>query len=347
MKRAHRIEAAEIEWVIDGIIPARMMTLIAGRAGEGKSTLAAALAAIASQTAPVIFSNQEDPHAEVVRPRLEAAGAKLSNVFIPEMPFMLPTDLVELERRIVRLGARIVFADSANQHLAPNATSGQGVRKALTPLKAMLERTGCAFVFIDHLLKKPGTGHPLQALSGAGSGLPAACRFVYAFGRNPNDPNERVLAPVKVNAIRADCSFAYEMQDGGVFTAEGKPVEVGNLELVNDECEVDASEVIAYRGGGKAQDAAVGVKGTIAAEWLIGTLMFGVRDAADVKDEGAESNFSWRTLQRAAEKIPVDRVRVGFGKGSKVTWALPDKHPALKVAKAMGKAGKLPKAGAK
>jgi hypothetical protein len=249
---------------------------------------------------------------------------------------VLPRDVDALERRITALGCELVVCDSANQHLGPSVTNGQAVRQALTPLKAMLQRTGCACVFIDHLLKKPKNGHPLEALAGAGSGLPAAARFVYVFGRNPDDPNERVLAPVKVNAIRADYSFVYEMADAAVFTKDGKEVEVGRLDLVNEQSEIDASQVIAFDGGGKAGDAATGVKGTIAAEWLVGLLMFGTRDAAEVKQEGSSNGFSWRTLQRAAEKLAVTRKREGFGKGSKVTWRLPDGHPALAVAASMG-----------
>ena len=119
-------------------------------------------------------------------------------------------------------------------------------------------------------------------------------------------------------------------------TKDGKQVEVGRLLLVNDHGDVDASQVIAFNGGGKASDASVaGVKVAIAGEYLVGLLMFGARDAKEVGDEGKDAGFSFRTLQRAAEKAGVQRKRQGFGKGSKVTWALPDSHPALKVAAAM------------
>jgi len=117
-------------------------------------------------------------------------------------------------------------------------------------------------------------------------------------------------------------------------TKDGKQVEVGRLLLVNDHGDVDASQVIAFNGGGKASEE-VHVKAAIAAEYLVGVLMFGVRDSKEVADEGKDAGFSFRTLQRAAEKAGVTRKRVGFGKGSKVTWALPDSHPALKVAAAM------------
>jgi len=337
MKRASQLEADEIRFVAPRMIPRGRITCVSGRPGEGKSTWAAALAATVSQTEAVIFSNHEDHHTEDVKPRLEAAGAVIKRCFIPAEPFVLPQDTGLLEKRIKQTGAALVVLDSAGQHLGPSMTNGQQIRKALTPLKAMVERTDCACVFIDHLIKRPSrTAHPLEALAGAGSGLPAAARFVYVFGRNPNDGDERVLAPVKVNRIRAQFSFIYEMQDAATFTKDGKPMEIGRLLLVNEYGDVDASEVIAFNGGGKASDGGVaGVRVAIAGEYLVGVLMFGVRDAKEVADEGKDAGFSFRTLQRAAEQAGVQRKRQGFGKSSKVTWALPDSHPALKVAQAM------------
>jgi len=327
MRLASQVEATEIEFVAPGI-PRGMITVVSGRPGDGKSIWAAALAARVSQTEAVIFSNHEDHHGIVVRPRLEAAGAVMTRCFIPAEPFVLPQDVGLLEKRIKQTVAGLVVLDAARQHLGPSATNGQQIL-VLTPLKRMLERTNCACVFIDHLIKRPSrTAHPLEALAGTGSGLPAAARFVYVFGRNPHDGEERVLAPVKVTAIRAEFSFVYEMQDAAVFTKDGKQIEVGRLLLVNDQGDVDASQVIAFNGG-KAPD------GAIAGEYLVGLLMFGPRDAKEVADEGKDAGFSWRTLQRAAEQAGVQRKRHGFGKGSKVTWALPDSHPALKVAAAM------------
>jgi putative DNA primase/helicase len=241
------------------------------------------------------------------------------------------------------MDAKLVVFDSAQQHFNVTMGSGQQVRQALTPLKALLERTNCAAVFIDHLVKRPkANSHPLEALSGAGSGLPAAARFVYVFGRHAGDPNERILAPVKVNAIRADRSFAYEMSDAAVFTKDGKTVEIGRLVYVSDDSDVDASQVIAFNGGGKAADSKHGIKGAIAQEWLIGALMFGEKDAKEVQDDGADTGFSWRTLQRAGEAVGIVRKREGFGKGSKITWRLPDDHPALAMAAAMQAAGPAP-----
>ncbi len=333
MRRASRIEARPIEFVWRKRIPAGMVTVVSGRPGEGKSTFTAQLAADVSQTAPVIFSNQEDPVAEVVRPRLEAAGAVLRRIFIPEQPFMLPRDVEALERKIKQLGAKLIVFDAALQHLESNAFNGQEIRRAITPLKAMLERTGCGCVFVDHLKKRvSGSAHPLEALAGAGSGMVAAARFVYVFGTHPKIPEERVLAPVKVNVAPAQTSASFELTSCELLLAprgSGRlTIEVGRLLLTSDACEVDASQVIAHNGRRNGADVDV-TKRAIAAEWLTGFLMLGERPAKEVENEGVGSGFSWATLRRAAEAIGVVKDRRGFGKQGGWFWRLPDGHPAL------------------
>ena len=91
MRLASQVEATEIEFVAPGI-PRGMITVVSGRPGDGKSIWAALLAAHVSQTEAVIFSNHEDHHGVVVRPRLEAAGAVMTRCFIPAEPFVLPQE---------------------------------------------------------------------------------------------------------------------------------------------------------------------------------------------------------------------------------------------------------------
>jgi hypothetical protein len=338
MRRAHRIETEPVEWLVPGIARG-MGTVVSGRPGEGKSTWTIYVAALVSKFAPVILSNQEDHAAITLRPRLEAAGAKLDRVFIPEEPYLFPQDCDELERRLRMTGAQLLICDAAAQHLSVSSSSGQQIRKALTPLKGVLERTNVACIFVDHLIKRPSrTANPLEALAGAGSGMPAWARFVYVWGRNPHDQDERILAQVKGNITEEPMSYAFSLTGAAVFDIKGEQVEVGVVDLISDDSDVDASEVIAFNGGGKASDPSSGMKGAIAAEWLIGSLMFGKRKAKDLEDEAKQAGFSFRTLQRAGDKIvpPVIRHRIGAGPGSWVEWELDAKHPALKVAKAMG-----------
>jgi putative DNA primase/helicase len=341
MKRATRIEARQIEFVWRKVIPAGTITVIAGRPGEGKSTLANQIACDVSQTHPVVFSNFEDPVAEVIVPRLTAGGAIMRRIYLPDEPMAVPSKLDQLERKIKQTGAKLVVFDAALQHLDVSAFSGQDVRKAITPLKAMLERTGAAALFVDHLRKAiPKNAHPLEALAGAGSGLPAAARSVWVFGRSPKNPEERVLAPVKVNNFRASHSLCFELEDRRIVTTpKGKrpiTIEVGRMTLVSETHEEDASAVISFNGrAASSQDGTGGgAKKAIAAEYLTGLLMFGPKLAKEIEDEATAAGFSWATIRRAADAVGVRKYRDKKFQGQSF-WALVDSHPALKVAARM------------
>src|SRR5215212_5295854 len=76
-----------VRWLVPGLIPLRTLTLVAGVGGLGKSTYLAGVAAKASRgelldgdPAHVLIISFEDPAAEVLRPRVEAAGGNLERV---------------------------------------------------------------------------------------------------------------------------------------------------------------------------------------------------------------------------------------------------------------------------
>ena len=89
---ASSIAAERVEWLMDCWIPRRSLTLLAGREGLGKSTIACDIAAQATRgeldnATPmnVIYLQTEDSRAMTVRPRLEAAGADLDATVHPSI----------------------------------------------------------------------------------------------------------------------------------------------------------------------------------------------------------------------------------------------------------------------
>lgn len=84
---ASRVAAERVDWLIDCWLPRRSLTLLAGREGLGKSTIAVDLAAQATRgeldnrtPMRVLYLSTEDSRSMTVRPRLEAAGADLDQV---------------------------------------------------------------------------------------------------------------------------------------------------------------------------------------------------------------------------------------------------------------------------
>lgn len=73
------------------------------------------------------------------------------------------------------------------------ATSDQQVRRALTPLAALAERTGAAVRAVRHLTKSRTTRAKYR--DACSIGIIGAVRSALLLARDPDDPNRRVIAP--------------------------------------------------------------------------------------------------------------------------------------------------------
>jgi hypothetical protein len=223
-----------------------MLTLVAGRPGEGKSLFAAYLTVEISKKNVVLFSNMEDPLAHVVRPRLEAANTNLKNVQFVNLRF--PADLEKLEGLAQEHKPKLVLIDPISAHLRVSIYNDQDVRTVLSPLTALAAKYGFAVVAIHHTVKNaPGTGHPLRAIGGSGGGLPGAARAVYVFGINPSDADERILAPVKFNLGPPPRSCRFEMDDHEFSIGKGADAELihtGRLLYITGRSRVTATQLL-------------------------------------------------------------------------------------------------------
>lgn len=329
--RSDKIAAREVRYVWGERVPIGMPSLIAGRPGEGKSLFAAFLAAeVTKKGHTVVFSNIEDPLPQVVRPRLEAAGAKLDRVYFWSP--MLPSDLDALDKVLSETKAKLVVLDPIAAHLKVSIYNDQDVRSVLSPLSKLLVKHNAAAVFIHHTVKNIGTsGHPLRAVGGSGGGLPGASRAVYIFGPDPVNSDERVLIPIKFNLAKRPTVAHFEMDEEEVIAGTGhkaKLLQAGRLLYLPTRNEpVNPWSVI---GGTTGPGAGPSVdRRAEAAEWLTHYLSLGPRPVKELKEDGIQNGHSWSTIRRAADAIEVEITRTGFGPGGKSLWGLPAGHPLL------------------
>jgi RecA/RadA recombinase len=342
--KASRVEAAPVEWVIDGIIPRDRLTLVAGRPGEGKSLLEKWVAAeVTNRGGAVVLSNVEDTP-EDQRARLEAAGAVVRRVHFtdPDNPLFLPRDIPVLEKKVKETRADVVILDTVARHVTANIFDPQECQRALGPLAAMARRCRCGVILIHHLKGQISKGtHPIEAIGGAKGGLTGTCRFVYVFGKHDGDPDERVLAAVKVNNGPDDRAVAFELGVATVAGPGGRGFEAPFLMLTKSHAKVNAKAVVTCSGGESSAAPSTG-KLVIAKDWLISTLMQPVLNGdadpvvktTDLQDEAKACGISWGTIRRALadDAVRAEKVRRGYGKGGHWAWKLPDDHPAVKLA---------------
>ena len=225
------VEPEHVEWLWWPRLPRAKVTLLEGDPDEGKSTLALDLAARVStgaamplgcergEPAGVVILSAEDGLGDTIRPRLEAADADLERILgfrLDELP-EIPGGLAVIEAAIARVSAALVIVDPLAALLADRieAHRDHHVRRALTPLASLAQRTGAAVLAIRHLNKSGGTHAKYRG--GGSIGLTGAARSVMLAAPDPDDASgiRKVLARVKGNLGPDWPAVGYQLEAAG------------------------------------------------------------------------------------------------------------------------------------
>lgn len=326
--RADRVKPVPVDWLWRERIPRGMLTLIAGRPGESKSIFTAFLSAeISNRGELVVLSNMEDPLAQVVRPRVEAAGANLKLVEF-WTPGPLPAHFDEVADFCRARKPSLFLMDPIAAHVTSSIYNDQEVRTALSPLAALAAETGTAFVFIHHVVKNFTGGFAIRAIGGSGGGLPGAARAAFIFGAKAKKSDERYLAPAKFNLDVWPKTVAFEIEGHEFVLGRGskaKLISAGKLGITDLEDTTTAEEILA---GGQPIDRDSSPKKALAAAALTNYLAFGPKPASELREDMLQLGHTWKTVRNAADDIGIEKYRVG-GSNGHWEWMLPIGHPAL------------------
>lgn len=323
--RVSDIESRETSWLWPGRIPRGMLTMFEGDPGTGKSTLLLDLVARVTRGSrmpdktgggspeTVVLLSAEDDPSVTIRPRLEAAGADLGRVVLPNIrtpegyrePTVTEADVAMLEAVIVEHGASLLVIDPLVAYLPDgvDTNSDHSVRRALVRLKGLAERTGCAVVCVRHWRKGP-TENALYR-GGGSIAFIAAARAGLVVGYDPDDParHRRVLAVSKASLSPIAPSLAFTLAPVG-----GSTVARVQWEGVSPHA---ANELTREPGKPSKLEAA--------AAFLADVLSHGEMPASQACELAKDAGIAPATLRRAA----VDRVKTQkAGDGSHWIWSL-------------------------
>jgi AAA domain len=313
-------------WLWPKRVPTNAITVLAGDPGLGKSLLTISLVAkltrgeLGGQHGNAIMLTAEDPLAQTVRPRLEAAGADIARVHFGaicrdgfETPILLPDDVHALGRLVLERKAGLVVIDPLMAHLAGviNSWKDQMIRQALAPLHAMADETGAAVLVVAHLNKGQGTD-PLQRLGGS-IGIPAAARSVLLLGADPEHPHgrRRVIAHAKSNLgpLAPSLALAIEgvtLRSLGVETARIREIGV-SPQRAEDLLSIERPERAARL--------------TEAIAFLETELREGPGLVKELTEKARQSGLSEQTLKRARTALGIESSKLDFSRGWQ--WQLP------------------------
>jgi putative DNA primase/helicase len=314
-RKASGVKAETVEWRWMRRIPKGMITLVAGKPDQGKGLFAAFVAAEVSQAGGnVLYSAAEDSEGLMTRPRLEAAGADLDRVHL--WRFQLPRHGKELGQHVVDMEIDLIVMDPVARHLSGGVSRhSDNIGSVLKPMTDLIETTGTSVLLIEHALKRvPKSGHPLDAIGGSSSGLPAAARAAFVFGIDPDDPDRRVIAPAKFNLGEWPKAVAFELDTHDLDSVGEIPYLLLDEEVVFDPMRLFQGRTAPGKRG------APNDKRAAAAEWLATYLAEnGPTQAGTVMEDAKQWNMSRKTLERAAADMGVEKTA---GRNSK--WDLPD-----------------------
>jgi putative DNA primase/helicase len=320
------IQPRKQRWLVHGLIPLRTLTLVAGVGGLGKSMWLAGVAARLScgdPPADTVIVSYEDTAAEVLRPRVEAAGGAVErvHVIVPEHrdwvePVALPRDVDAVEELVRSVAAKLLVIDPivAAIILELDAHKDQHVRAVLARLAELAEAVDCAVAIVGHLNKAPTTDAYLRVANSAA--FWNAARSVVLVTED-GDGDRRLVAQRKANYARLSPVERHRIEE--VLTDSLDPetrerLRAARMVFVEYADDVDAADVLAPQRTTKTESAEAVLEAMLAD---------GERhESAAVKKLMQAAGFKERTVERAAEKLRVQVEREGYPAVTR--WRLPD-----------------------
>jgi RecA-family ATPase len=325
---AATVAPEKVRWLWDRRVPFGKLTIFDGDPDQGKSVVTIDISARVStgrgfpdgascEAANIAIVNVEDGKADTIVPRLMAHGADLARVqIIDGIPdgqggtriLDLPRDVPELERFVKDQEIKLLIMDPVLTMLGGDANKDQDARKALTPVRDMADRTGCAVIAVRHLNKSVG----LKAIQrgGGNMGLIGVARAGAFFATDPEDDKRRIMAQHKANLAEKASSLVYR-----IVTSE-----------TYDTARIEWMGTSEYDANGLAADASTPQEKSEleeAKEWLRDELSTGPMWAKQVFKDARDASIAEKTLRRAKAVMRVKSEKIGTEGWS---WSLPDKE---------------------
>lgn len=326
------IKPVPITWLWTGWVPAGKLTILAGAAGTGKTTLALGIAStltaggkwpdgsLCETKGNVLIWSSEDVANDTLVPRLIAAGADLRRCYFIDgiadngesVPFDPCRDILELHRTAEEIGGvSLLIIDPIVSAVAGDMHRANDVRRSLQAVVDFAAAHQCAVIGITHFAKGGAGKTPQDRVIGS-QAFGALARMVLVTAKE-EDGDRRVLARAKSNIAPDDGGVSYTLElktiEGGIEATHavwGGIVE-GSARDILGEVEHDDSEDVSSKAD--------------AERFLVHLLADGPVAAKQVKADADGAGYSLATIRRAQKTIGVVTVKSAMKGGW--TWALP------------------------
>jgi len=328
------VEMKPVDWLWRGWLPKGKLTVLAGKGGTGKTTLALLIAAtittgsqfpdgLGCDEGNILIWSGEDAPEDTLAPRLKASGADLGRCFFIQgavvdgepRAFDPALDIPLLEDEVKKIGdVALLIVDPVVNAVQGDMNKANEVRRCLQPLVDFGARNDCAVLGISHFKKGSAGSHAQERVIGS-QAFSALARMVLVAAQDEGK-ERRVLARAKSNIAPDHGGFEYSLDQTTIETDNG-PIEATYAAWGNPmegTSNAILSEVEGEKSGG-ALDEAV--------SFLRDLLAGGEMPVQEIMSVATSAGFSSRTIIRAKKESKVESRKVGGMLGSWV-WALPE-----------------------
>lgn len=271
----------------------------------------------------VILLSAEDDPSDTIRPRLEAAGADLSRVYIldavrdapivagSETPraFNLKTDIDQLGRMLKAIGgAALVIIDPITAYLGTtDSHKNAEIRALLSPLAELAGLHGAAVVAVSHFNKNANT-EAMMRVTGS-LAFVAAARAAYVVARDPEHEARRLLLPLKNNLGNDQTGLAFTVESAQVESAAGR-IETSRVVWESSVVTTTAEEAMRPPVHDDERSDLDDAKA-----FLRELLAKGPVPSKQIRADTEGAGHAWRTIQRAQKALGIVAVKDGMKGG--------------------------------
>jgi hypothetical protein len=312
-------------WLWQDLVPTEELVLAVGAEKLGKSTACMWIAARTTkgelpgdrqdEPGTVAVISGEDAADRVLLPRAIAAGADLKRLAFlrHDGPGFSIDDVIDIEPVLVVLDPLSLFIHltSTNEH------AEIAVRQSLAPFVALAQK-GVTVIGVRHRRKGAAGDNPFDVIMGSRAwGAAARSVLFFAADRERKEGGGFVFA--KGNLAPSGAGRRYRLDPVNVAYDDGE----GSVPLfVLDDRPVGISLDEAL-GSLEEQGAVTAAEGFLAE--ILGP---GPMPVTEIQRFAEIEGHAWRTVQRAKSQLGIRSEREGWGRGSVVSWSLPDNYGA-------------------
>ncbi|WP_363506653.1 AAA family ATPase [Burkholderia sp. LMU1-1-1.1] len=330
------IKPLPITWLWPGWVPAGKLTILAGAAGTGKTTLALALAAVLTAggrwpdgtvcagLGNVLIWSSEDVADDTLVPRLIASGADLARCHFIEgiaqdgesVPFDPSQDIPDLRRAAEAIGGvSLLLIDPIVSAVAGDMHRANDVRRSLQAVVDFADAHGCAVIGITHFAKGGAGKAPQDRVIGS-QAFGALARMVLVTAKEEGS-NRRVMARAKSNIAPDDGGVAYSLEL--VTIAGGIEATHAVWEGIIDGTAREILGDVEHDDSGEEGDARQDLE-----RMLVDTLREagGKMAAKALQGEVRDAGHSWDAAKRLKKSLGIEAKKLSMG--GAWLWCLPE-----------------------